>query len=77
MRESRRRGDGLLNGSRPFPPLSDRPRSQRRAILQPPALCSQLGYDQDQFEAMMAEAVETYQSDRGRALIEQILADDS
>jgi tetratricopeptide (TPR) repeat protein len=40
------------------------------------ALCSQLGYDQAQFEAMLAEAAEGYRADRGRALVEQAFADD-
>ncbi len=39
-------------------------------------LCSQLGYDQAQFDAMMGEAGAAYQTDRGRDLIERAFADD-
>ncbi len=38
-------------------------------------LCSQLGYDQAQFDAMLAEAAAAYQADRGRELIERAFAD--
>jgi tetratricopeptide (TPR) repeat protein len=47
-----------------------------RILISLTALCSQLRYDQAQFDAMMAEAVEAYQADRGRALIEQAFAED-
>jgi tetratricopeptide (TPR) repeat protein len=39
------------------------------------ALCSQLGYDQAQFDAMLTEARAAYQGDRGRTLIERALPD--
>ncbi len=38
------------------------------------SLCSRLGYDQDQFDRMMTEAGESFQDDRGRALIERAMA---
>ncbi len=40
------------------------------------ALGSQLRYDQAQFDAMIAEARQAYQSDRGRALIERACAEE-
>jgi tetratricopeptide (TPR) repeat protein len=39
-------------------------------------LCTQLGYDQSQFEAIVGEAKEAYQRDRGQTLVEQVLSDD-
>jgi tetratricopeptide (TPR) repeat protein len=38
-------------------------------------LCSELGYDQAQFDAMLAEAVAAYEADGGRELIERAFAD--
>lgn len=39
-------------------------------------VCSYLGYDQTQVDAMPAEAAEAYQADRGRALIERAFAEE-
>ncbi len=39
-------------------------------------LCSELGYDQAQFEGMVAEALEAYETNRGRALIERAFPED-
>jgi tetratricopeptide (TPR) repeat protein len=42
-----------------------------RAFRHLSAACHQLGYDQDQLDAMLAEAANAYQSDRGRTLLAQ------